>query len=186
MAINRVQVIWSGTLIAGGGLTNFYFDDATGTPAQQVAAVETFLDDTEASRSSTVSWATDPDVATLNVGTGTIEAITSVTAASGVGTASGDALSPATQGLLRIYTGTIVGGRLLRGRIFLPGAVESVNNATGGPMSAIAVDYNTAGAALVSDANTAWMCWSRTHSTAASVATVDFWAKWAVLRSRRD
>lgn len=186
MSVNRVQVIWSGTLIAGGGLTTFYFSDATGTPAQHVSAAALYLSATEAQRVTSCSWATDTDVATLNVGTGTLEGITNVASTSGVGTAAGDAMPPTTQGLQQLFTNSVTTGRLLRGRLFLPGAPESVNGSTGVPMSAIATAYNAAAATLIANANADWSVWSKTHGVLASVQSVAFWPKWAVLRSRRD
>jgi hypothetical protein len=186
VAVNRVNVIWTGTPVVGGGLTVFNFDSATGTPAQQVAAVAAFLGATEDQRAASLSWTTAPDVQSLNVGTGVLEGSTATTPASGVGTAVGDALPPVVQGLLRIVTSQVVGGRILRGRIFLPGPTEAKNSASGAPDSIIQTDYNTAGAALISDANTAWTVWSRTHGVNASVSTANMWNKWAELRSRRD
>lgn len=180
-----MQIIWTGTTIVGGGLSTFYFDSASGTPAQQVAAVATFLGATEDRRLSSVSWVSAADVATLNVGTGALEGITSVTQSSGTGTSATEAMPPASQGLLRILTSQIVSGRLLRGRIFLPGNSES-DSGSGAPSSTYRTDYDAAAAALIADANTAWMCWSQTHGVAASVATANTWNKWAVLRSRRD
>jgi len=186
MAINRVQVIWSGGALTGTGLSTFYFDSATGTAAQQVSAVAAFLTGTEDRRVNTCVWTTGADVATLNVGTGALEAITVVTQQTGTGTVGTDALPQQTQGLLRVLTTTIVAGRLLRGRIFLPGTVEADSGTTGNPSSTYRTDYDTNAATLISDANTNWMCWSATHGTAASIATANTWSRWAVLRSRRD
>jgi len=186
VSINRVQVVWSGGPTVGGGLSTFYFDSATGTAAQQVAAVATFLGSTDDRRVIAQTWATAADVATLNVGTGALESTTSTTPSTGTGTQTGDALPPAVQGLLRLLTSTVAGGRLLRGRLFLPGAGAGSSDSNGGVLAAYSGDYNAAGAALIADTNTNWMVWSPTHSTAASVTSVSCWSKWATLRSRRD
>jgi pimeloyl-ACP methyl ester carboxylesterase len=82
--------------------------------------------------------------------------------------------------------GARLAGRLLRGRVFLPGVAESDNAATGVPSTTYINDINGSGSTLVSDANTNYMVWSPTHGVAASVVTVSCWTKWAVLRSRRD
>lgn len=186
MSVNRVQVVWTSPNIQGGGLSTFYFNDSVGTPSQQVAAVGAFLAGTEGSRGNTTSWATAGDVATLNVGTGTLEATTSVTPLTGTGTASSDYMPPNTQGLLRLFTSQIVSGRLLRGRLFLPGNVEGSNGTSGQPASAYTTDYNTDAATLIAAANAEWSVWSQTHGVLASITTATCWNKWASLRSRRD
>lgn len=162
----------------------FNFNDAVGTAAQNVASVATFLNATNDRRTTNVTWATNPDVTTLNVGTGSLEGITSVTSVGGTGTMAGDMAPLAAQGLLRLLTGTIVAGRLLRGRIFMGGNGETDSN--GGPVAGYISDYDAAGATLVADANSDWSVWSRTHGVLASISTVTTWNKWAILRGRRD
>lgn len=185
MAINRVQAIWSGTIVEGGGLSTFYFDTGVGTPAQHVAAVATFLTATDDQRSTGAVWTTGADVAAVDEATGALVSVTSVATSTGTGTAVGDTMPPATQGLLRALSSVVVGGRLLRGRVFLPGAVESAN--IGGlPIAAYRTDYDTAAAALIANLNAQWVIWSRTHGVIAPVASANVWSKWAVLRSRRD
>jgi len=184
MPVNQVRVIWSGLPVVGNGLSTFNFSSTTGTAQQQATAVGTFLTATNDRRTTSITWTLDTDVPTLDVATGQLQAITTVTSAQALGTAAGDLIPFATQGLLRLFTGTIVGGRLLQGRIFLPGAVESDSN--GGPTSTYMTDYDTAAAALVADANADWSVWSRTHGVLSSVAQGSTWNEWAVLRSRRD
>lgn len=186
MAVNRVRVTWTGTPTVGDGLSTFYFNSAVGTPAQQVSAVNLFLDSVAASYADNLTWATQSDVATLNVGTGALEGITSTTVESGAGTDTTDQLSPATQGLLQLLTNQVVGGRLLRGRIFLPGPCEAANSAGGIPLAAYRTDYEDAADVLMNDANTEWSVWSQTHGVLASISSTSVWTKWAVLRSRRD
>ena len=186
VSVRRVRVVWSGDPTSGGGLSTFYFNDAVGTAAQNVASVATFLNATNDRRVAPCTWATEADVPTLNVGTGAIEGIVSTTPATGVGTAAGDALPPIAQGLLRLFTSQIVSGRLLRGRLFLPGAPESDSASTGGTSATYRSDYEAAAAALIADANSDWSVWSQTHGTLASIATASIWSKWASMRSRRD
>jgi hypothetical protein len=184
MPVNRVQVVWSGPSVVGGGLSTFYFFDNVGTPAQHVAAAALFLSSSEALRISGTVWTTVADVATLNTATGALEGITSTTTSTGTGTASGDATPPTTQGLLRLYSNTVVGGRLLRGRLFLPGVPETLS--TGAPTAAFLTGYNASAANLVASANADWAVWSKTHGVLSSVQTANTWNKFAVLRSRRD
>lgn len=186
MAINRVRVTWAGDPTAGGGLSTFYFDSAAGTAAQQVSAVNTFLTATNDQRAPTCGYTIENDVDTLNAATGALENTTATAGGNGVGTATGDPLPPICQGLLRLFTSGIVNGRLLRGRIFLPGATESLTQSTGGTATTYRADYDAAAAALIADANTTWVVWSKTHGFTAAVGSASTWTKFASLRSRRD
>jgi len=146
--------------------------------------VATFLAATETQRTTQITWATAADVATLNTQTGKLEGLTSTTPATGAGSAAGDPAPFATQGLLRLFTNTIVNDRLLRGRLFLPGVVEA--SSTGVPSAGYMTAYNTPAAALIADANTQWNVWSHTWGASSPVITASTWNRWAVLRSRRD
>jgi len=182
---NRVQVIWTGGPVVGGGLSTFIFNDAVGTPAQQVAAVATFLTSCEDAMTNTMIWATDPQVITFDPATGQMTNSTAVTPADGQGTVSGDIMPPASQGVLKLMTELISNGRLVQGRIFLPGAVEA--DSTGGaPSLGYRENWDDGAAALIADSSVEWQVWARTAGTAAPVASATTWNKWGVLRSRRD
>jgi hypothetical protein len=185
MAVNRVRVVWSGAPIVGGGLSTFYFNQFAGTPSQQVAAVAAFLNATNDQRGSAISWATEADVASLELD-GRLSGFSTVTPATGVGTATGDVLPRASQGLLRILSTLILGGRLLRGRLFLPGPTETMNSSAGAPLAIYTDDYNAAAAALIGDGSTDWVVFSQKYAAIASVSTASTWDRWATLRSRRD
>jgi len=186
MAVNRVEVIWTGTPVAGGGLSTFYFDSAVGTATQQVTAVTGFLTSILDRISNTVTFATVADVATLNLTTGALEGFTSTAPQTGGGTSVGEPLPVGANGLLRLLTGSIVNGRLLRGRLFIPAPTESDNTAGGVPSATYTGDINASAQVLRDDANTNWGVWSRTHGFFSPVATVSTWNKWGLLRSRRD
>lgn len=185
MSVYRVPVFWQGTYVVGGGVSSFYFNSAAGTPAQAVTAVVDFLNGSEDRRHSSITWSCGADIDTLNVGTGALEATDNFTPATGTGTNGGQPLPPATQGLLRITTGIVVAGRLLRGRIFLPGNTENDND-LGAPVSAYQTDYNALADTMIGLGTADWSVWSRTHGTLASVNSAAIWTKWASLRSRRD
>lgn len=185
MAVSRVQVAWGGSAAAGGGLSSFYFNSAVGTAAQMGSAVSTFLGATEDRRSSSATWSRVAQVETFNVVTGALEGISGLVASSGVGTIATDIMPAANQGLLRLVTGQIVVGRLLRGRLYLPATTES-DNSGGAPTGTYIADYEAAAAALIADANTELVVWSQTHGVIAPVSSANVWTSWAVLRSRRD
>lgn len=108
-----------------------------------------------------------------------------------VGSASGDNLPRQTQGLVRLSTATVVGGRRLRGRLFVPGPVEDSNDGAGLPTSTYVTDVTTAASTLLAAGATASVpvVWHRptdgaggTHGVITGVATSP---RWSVLRSRR-
>jgi len=185
MTISRVQVAWSGATVVGGGLSTFYFNSAVGTPAQQVAAVGAYLGATEDRRSTSITWATLADVASINEATGQLTGLATVTPLTGVGTVATEVMPPIVQVLIRLLTSTIANGRLVRGRLFIPGTCEGDSN-SGTPSTTSRTDYDAAGAALIADANTEWRLWSRTHGIAPDVTTATMWNRYASLRSRRD
>jgi len=185
MGVSVVQVEWTGQGAVGGGLSSFLFNSAVGTPTQMGSAVSTFLAATEDRRCDQLSWVRVPIVNTYNEVTLALESTAGLVASSGVGTDIAQCLSPATQGLLQLRTGLITFGRLLRGRLFLPGPTEQANN-DGKPDAAYIADYDAAAAALAGDANTDLVVWSRTHGVKSVVTSALTWNQWAVLRSRRD
>lgn len=185
MATYRVPVFWAGSLTNGGGLSNFFFNSLGGTTAQAVTAVVDFLNSTEDRRHSSCTWSCGQDIDTIDTATGALIGTDNFTPATGTGTNGGQPNSPATQGLLRITTGTVVGGRLLRGRLFLPATTENDND-LGAPTSTYVSDYDAAATTMLGDPDSAWVVWSKTHGVQATVTGESVWNKWAVLRSRRD
>lgn len=182
--IQRVGVTWAGSGVTGTGISTFYFETAPGTPQQHVDAVSTFLAATEGLRASGLGWTINPDSAEIDTATGALVNIYNIAGASGSGTATGDRLPNATQGLARLITGAVAGGRLVRGRLFLPGVVESFSN--GLPSAGYISGYNTPLAALVASANANWVVWSRKNAFTAAVTSATVWSNFAQLRSRRD
>ena len=98
-----------------------------------------------------------------------------------VGGNSGEFLPLATQALVSWRTGTFFGGRELRGRSFICGFVEGLND-NGVPNSDL-VDAVTASAVTLS---LGLVIYSPTKHQWADVSTGRMWSKWAELRSRRD
>jgi hypothetical protein len=66
-----------------------------------------------------------------------------------VGSAAGDPLPVATQGVLRLNTGVVINGRRVRGKIFVPGMVET-QNTEGVPIASFLTALSTAGSFLFS------------------------------------
>lgn len=180
----RVRTTFSG----GAGapyLSTFYFNVIGGlTAANANAATGAFWTAVKPYIMSSTIYATDAEVAEIDIATGEVTGLVPVTPATGTGGATGDDLPTMTQGLVRWRTGTFVGGREVRGRTFLPSMGE-VNSTTGVPIAAIKTAVNTAAAALIADANSDFVIYSKTHRDAVPVVSGSMWTQWAVLRSRR-
>jgi len=174
-----------GTPTQGDGLGTFWFNAATGTAQNCVTAVETFMNGIDQVLTQDLSWVCENDVYSFDSGTGALTGITSTAVSPTFGQLSDNNNPPAVQGLLRLRTDTVISGRLLRGRLFIPGSTEA-NNDDGQPSATFKTAVDTAAAALIADANTDWIVYSRTHSSIATVVSGSTWNKWAQLRSRRD
>lgn len=92
------------------------------------------------------------------------------------------------QGLVQLRTGVYDAGRELRGRIFLPGMIDSTDN-DGKPsttfQTGIAQGFND----MIQDTaalGTPLGVYSPTKGTFAPASQASVWSEWAVLRSRRE
>jgi len=134
----------------------------------------------------TLSYEVESFVDVIDDATGTLTGVVSTGGGdTGSGGASVSNLPFATQGLIQLSTGIVVAGRILKGRIFVPGVQSSDSNG-GVPatayVSALTAGYNALQTALPNTLRV----WSRTHGTSALVTAGAGWGTFAVLRSRRD
>lgn len=180
----RVRTSLSGWL-GGPGLSTMYFDSSGGLTATNAAlAVQAFWNAIKGNMHTDFRVDVDAAVETLELD-GEVTAVTNAAGLSQLsGTASGEILPYATQGVLQWRTGTYLGGREIRGRTFLPMATEGLSSAA--PTSGYRSVADAAAAALIADANSALWVWSKTKAAAAPVVSGLTWSKWGVLRSRRD
>lgn len=180
----RVRTVFTG-IQGSPWLSTMYFDSlGAGTAQQAVSAVGTFWGALDNFMGAGVAWATEADVADINSTTGQPEDVTSTTPSTGAGSGGADLLPAATQGLIQWRTGVFANGREVRGRTFIPGLMETAS--TGGPSGTFASAAPTAAAALIADANSTLIIWSRANSSFAPVTSGTLWTSFAVLRSRRD
>jgi hypothetical protein len=184
--VARVRSVFTG--VAGSpAYVNTYFDaDSTSAGAYQAAMLIFWGDLQNAIRA-------DANVEMLNP----IPIVSSLTgqvvdvAVGDGGTVdfadSADPLPTANQLLVQLHTGVFVGGREIRGRMFIPYMTEAAN--TGGKTTSAA--KNAVTDALddmndISHANGAFVVYSPTHHRFEYVSGYTVWDQWAVMRSRRD
>lgn len=166
------------------GLSTMFFDEAGGSAQQAVNAVGAFWAGVVTNGvQNGFQYLTEPDVDVVNSTTGQITSTVQTTSASGSSSAAGEALPWATQGLIRWRTGVYSGGREIRGRTFLPGMLES--NSFGIPLASWTTPMQGVVNALIADANSTLIVWSRKNQGFAPVVSGSVWQQWAVLRSRR-
>ena len=191
MVMIRIDSVWSGPQIVGGGITQLFFGDGS-TSAQDCAdAVDDFWVAVQNRIKNPNAVAIQPTAFLIDESDGSITGATVISPASArVGSDSGDAMSPATQGLVRWTTGSIVHGRFLRGHIFLPALTENSNDPDGTPTATFLTQVNAAAAALIADAGSELVVWHRPIAGSGgqfvAVTSSNTADKWAVLRSRRD
>jgi len=205
--LRRVTTIITGPTVNGGGIQTFNFELGVGTPAQLCAAVNAFWGYNAAAFYTGTAFAVQSEVEHFNDANGQLVAVSTGTASTVNGTGAAEALSPATQGLIRWRTGVVEDGREIRGRTFLP-AMVAANNDDGHVVAGILTVFNTMANNLIIDANSSLVVWRRPRparpqvgspgdpwylpaqsqrdGSSAVVTTGTGWNQWAVLRSRRD
>jgi hypothetical protein len=198
MSIRRVRTVFTG--VAGTPwYANMYFDadGVTPTPQENVDDTDAFWTAMAGVIDNNVSWTVGPEVPVIDETTGTLTGVTSVTAGTGSGTATADPLPYATQGLIRLATDDFVAGRRVKGRIFVPGVVESSSSTTAVPDATFMGILQTAVDGLIAAGG--FLVWARPFAGAAgppvrparegskaSISGASVWTQWAVMRSRRD
>jgi len=181
----RVRTIFTGPAGAPW-LNTLYFDEAGGSAQQAATAAGTYWGAVDALMSTAVSWSTEADVVQVNADTGAATGVVSTTPVTGAGADGFEMLPRASQVLVRLLTGVYNDGRQIRGRIFVPGLTRSSLTTGGIVNGASGVTIGNAAAALVADANSALLVWSRSALQDHPVVATSVWAQFASLRSRRD
>lgn len=182
----RYRVTWTG--FSGSPYVSTFFADGDGTgtgPEDFRDALNTFLTTVDTGLSNALAWQLDPEVDVMDLD-GTVTGSVSVTAAGASGGTSGQQLPHANQLLLRLRTGSFVGGRELRGKLYIPGTMSADTDSTGNPTTARINTVNAAAAALVTDSAGGWSVWSRKSAARSGISSATCAPFMAVLRSRRD
>jgi hypothetical protein len=186
----RLRTVFTGP--AGSPwLSTMFFHELGGSPEDAAAAVGAWWGTVDSLIVNDVSWATEGDVALVDEVTGEITGFESATVQSGTGASASDALPWVVQGLIRWRTAAVVNGRGVRGRNFIPGLSEGVND--NGVVAAVnKATVDAAAATLAGDIDSSMVIWHRPNeeeSTPGSAHTVivgTMWTSFAELRTRRD
>lgn len=186
--ISRLRTVWTG--VAGAPYyTNLYFDGVTDS-ASAAAALDGWGDFIDTFKSNFVAGMIaniEGDLLQYDDTSGTLTGSVATTGRSITCTGGGTLLPRQAQLLVQWRTGIVVAGRRLRGRTFLPGQQETLNDAGGVPSSAL-VSSMQAGLQGFIDlpAPPHMVVWSRTHGVSSNALQATVWNQWANLRSRRD
>lgn len=184
--IQRVRSIITG--VAGSPrYSNLYFQGPDSPDEDLVDAVESMWDAAKARIDDSLTITILGAVTVLDSATGDVIAVGGFSDRTVTSTGTGGALPFATCGLARFRTGEYVGGREIRGRMYLP--YPPMADMSGGkPTSSYIDDWQGAFETMNSldEANGAWCVWSRKHGQNALVKNFDVWNNFAVLRSQRD
>lgn len=161
--------------------------DTAGEAAAAADAHEAFYNQLVNFLTAGLSILVQSEVEQVDPATGQIVAVYPATTATAVCAGAGEMLPWATQGLIRLRTGQFANGREIRGRVFVPGWLESSSTA-GKPISAVLNAQNTAINAALTAGSAAGNLgvYSPTHRQFAQVTSTSSWSEWAVLRSRRS
>ena len=188
VSMARVRTVWTG--VAGSPFySNSYFvagEDAVLDPQGDADSVVNFLTNIVPELKGGLVATVQPEVAIVDSVSGDITGFVAVDVDPLTFTNAGNALPWMTQMLVQLSTGTVAGGRRVRGRFNLPGCVESSNQDGGTPDPALRNGVRDAYAAQMLGGPDTHVVWSRKNGVAAEVTGVAVWTQWATLRSRRD
>lgn len=169
------------------GVSVMFFTDGF-AEADQRAALAVFWGSVDSMLHNGTTWTVRQSGRELDNVTGTLTGVwTDSTVYTGTGAGTVNPVNDAAMILLQWQTGTIVNGRMLRGRTFVPGA--EISTQEGGNLGAGFVGQLQTYQATLIAAGVGLVVWHRptsgTGGSAAPVTTGTAWSEFAVLRGRR-
>lgn len=178
-------MIWTG--VAGSpAYTNLYAVAAGPSVGALLSNVNALCTGLAPQIANAVTMTVEGDVAQIDTATRQIVGVTSGTTTTVAGSGSG-VVPLADQILVRFLTGAYIGGRQVRGRLYIPYARSAaVNSATGLVASAVSTPIQTAIGAYLTSVGPAAVVYSPKNGTAVSISSANVWNQFAVQRSRRD
>ena len=160
--------------------------------ATDVADLAEIEDDLETFYGFWNNWASDqydailePEIRVMNTATGILTDVETFPGGGWTvaGIDPGEPMADVLSVLIRWSTGSIVSGRFLRGRTFLPGLVAGLVN-DGNVLGAVVSDLTSGANGLATSGNGLGV-WSRTHGVIHPFLGGSCWAEFATQRGRR-
>lgn len=184
--IREILVDW--TTSAGGGKRSVLYFESGIAVATQRTAVHTWLTTVKGVLAPSTTYTVETAGRELDDVTGGLTGAWGESSAkTGTGTGTGATAADATQIVNRWRTVTIINGRFLRGRTFIPGV--SAGNEVGGNLSSAALTLLQGAANTFIASGAGLIVWHRpgpggpgSHD---AVSTADVWTEFGVLRRRR-
>ena len=196
--IMRSAAVLGGGAIPSGGFSSMWWSPSaaggsTADATEILARFRLFWATVAGAMTTGVTVTFDPICIAVEDSTGVLTgSFAGTQPASVTGTAAGDPLPYQTQGLLRLFTSTVVGGRRLRGRLFVPAPPESLSTSGSGPTTAYQTSVDAGGDSMLVTITTPSdpVVWHRPVGGAGGssglVTSTAASPTWAVLRSRRS
>lgn len=194
MPMYRLRTIFSGTPVSDG-LSTVHYDAAASTPGAAVSHLGAMLDGLQNYIQASQNWTVSGTVDLIDEVTGDLIDSTAGTDYPVLTIATDAPLPPANQLMLRLGTATVVDGRRLKGRIFLPGLTEAASSGAGVVDPAVVGAVSGELATWVSGVGAQPVVWHRPKAATetepaspgskAPITTATVWTQWAVLRQRR-
>lgn len=131
------------------------------------------------------NWTCGSEVQYIDSLDGTLVKTESISPATIVGTDTQQLLPPASQILVKWQTGTIVAGKRIVGRTFIPLRTEGDNDANGQVSGVTVTAINARNNSFLAGVTTP-MVWSRKNGEAYPIQGASVNSAWSVLRSRRS
>jgi len=182
----EITVDWT-TIAGSGAVSVFNFNEGVSVATQR-SALNTFLGAVDGLLANNTTWTVATSGREWNSATGALSgAWSDSTPYTGTGAYAGEPVADATQILFRWNTGTIVGGRFLTGRTYIPGCgVINVEDGNLEETVRAAVEGN--GNTFAGSAATP-VVWHRPVSGSGGqqvqMQDCSVWSEFAVLRRRR-
>lgn len=184
LMVFRLRAVLTGVAGSPYYLTQ-YFGGIDAEDAQ--VAWGNFLNAMASSWHTSVAWRMESDIVSIDPVTGDIIGVDAGVGRTGQGLISGELMPTMVQGLARLQTDTVAGGRRLQGRQFIPGLGEEASS-NGATLSATRKsDLQQPYTALLSAANSgAWdvVVWSRKNGVTGNVVAATVQDNLATLRTR--
>lgn len=200
MSLVRVQTIWTG--VAGTPYyTNLYAIGpvATNNGNDLAVAWRAALTSLSALLANGLVATIDPEILEFDETTGNVTGAGNTVVTPVTMSGAGEQLPHSNQALIRWTTNGIVHNRRVKGRTFIPGAVETQNSATGTPTGTLNGPLQSAIDAMLVTMSGRMRVWSQPFvadpakpnnpsrpGSAWAIVSGSVAPYWAVLRSRRD